>query len=157
MGIVYKLGQGEMLDAIEELWVKLNRHHHDNSPYFKHEYEIFTFAIRKKMLVDKLIEGSIHIDLAVDDNSGQSVAYCVSTVNDDKSGEIESLYVEAAYRRMGIGSELMKRALAWMDEQGAKERTLMVAVGNEAAFGFYSRYGFFPRFTMLKQTEPVSG
>jgi ribosomal protein S18 acetylase RimI-like enzyme len=46
----------------------------------------------------------------------------------------------------------MRRVLAWMDENGTVTKIVEVAAGNEQAFGFYNRYGFFTRKTVLKQT-----
>lgn len=41
--------------------------------------------------------------------------------------------------------------LGW--EQGAESKIVEVAAGNEQAFGFYKRYGFLPRETLMKQVK----
>jgi diamine N-acetyltransferase len=38
-----------------------------------------------------------------------------------------------------------------MDEHGAERKIIGVAVGNEEAFGFYEKFGFYPRVTILRQ------
>jgi ribosomal protein S18 acetylase RimI-like enzyme len=48
---------------------------------------------------------------------------------------------------------LMQKALAWMDEKAAEKKVVAVGVGNEYALGFYARYGFCPRKTVLEQIK----
>jgi ribosomal protein S18 acetylase RimI-like enzyme len=47
----------------------------------------------------------------------------------------------------------MQKALIWLEQNGAVEKIVEVATGNERAWGFYVRYGFLPRKTMLKQVR----
>jgi ribosomal protein S18 acetylase RimI-like enzyme len=47
----------------------------------------------------------------------------------------------------------MEKALAWLNGKGAKKKIVSVAVGNEQAYGFYSRFGFLPRRTLLEQKK----
>jgi ribosomal protein S18 acetylase RimI-like enzyme len=63
-----------------------------------------------------------------------------------------SLYVKATGAWV-LGGSLMKKALSWMGQIGALEKVVEVSSGNEAAFGFYRRYGFLPRKTVLKQAR----
>jgi ribosomal protein S18 acetylase RimI-like enzyme len=81
------------------------------------------------------------------------VGYLVSSLSAERIGVVESVFVSEGYRRLGIGEALMRRALAWMDQNGAVEKTLEVTVGNEPVFGFYGRFGFLPRQTLLKQVK----
>ncbi len=80
-----------------------------------------TWEIRKKELLEKSRNGAIRVDLARDKNTGVLVGYCVSTVSEKRQGEIESIYIEEDYRRSGIGDNLMKKALSWMDEHSVTE------------------------------------
>lgn len=148
--ITYTSGGKELLDLVEPLWLKLAEHHKIRSVHFRPEFEKTNFEIRKKMLDEKAGEGKFLIELAKLTNN-QAIAYCISTINQVKRGEIESIYVEADYRGQGIGETLIKRALAWMDEQGTYERIIAVASGNEEALAFYKRFEFEPRQTILKQ------
>lgn len=150
--ISYKRGSYELLDQVKPIWEKLIEHHKIRSVDFRHEFEIINFDIRKNMLDEKAGQGSIIIDLAVDMTTNQAIGYCISSlIHQTKKGEIESIYVEADYRGQGIGETLIKRALAWMDEQGTYERAIVVASGNEEVLAFYARFGFFPRQIHLKQ------
>jgi ribosomal protein S18 acetylase RimI-like enzyme len=59
-----------------------------------------------------------------------------------RRGHVEMLVVSAAYRRRGIGSELMEEVAGWARRQGAAELVLTVWAGNLAAAAFYERLGF---------------
>lgn len=139
------------LDIIKPLWQKLNDHHKAVARYQKKHFATFTFDMRNQQLLKKSQGGALHIDLAQDSKTGKYVGYCVSTVNFEKQGEIESIYVEEGYRGYGIGDQLMIRALDWLEIMSAKRRILGVAEGNESVFGFYRRYNFYPRMTILEQ------
>ncbi|MAG34849.1 MAG: hypothetical protein CL878_01145 [Dehalococcoidia bacterium] len=58
--------------------------------------------------------------------------------------QVQSLYVDDAYRSQGLGRFLMDRALAWCAEQGADEVGLHVSPSNVSAARFYERLGFHP-------------
>ena len=112
-----------------------------------------TFEKRKDSLLKKAGAGKMRVDLAFDEESGRNVGYCVSSINSEKLGEIESIFVDAAYRGIGIGGSLMKKALFWMEQQDVAEKIVEVAVGNEQALDFYAQYGFLPRKMVLKQIK----
>ncbi|MBN2735100.1 MAG: hypothetical protein JXQ82_09630 [Methanomicrobiaceae archaeon] len=50
-------------------------------------------------------------------------------------------------------STLILRALSWLDKNGSVENRVPVANGNEAAFSFYQKFGFYPRRTILEQKK----
>jgi diamine N-acetyltransferase len=78
------------------------------------------------------------------------VAYRVSTITPEKVGEVDSIYVREEYRSCGIGDQLMKRSLQWMDEKGAESKKILVTVGNQDVMSFYRVYGFRPRSVVLE-------
>lgn len=125
----------------------------ERSTYFKQHFAAMTWEKRRADLLEKAAKGIMHIDLAVDEATGQSVGYLVSSVNAKKMGEIESIFVSEAYRGLGVGDQLMTNALAWMDLNGSVDKTVEASVGNEQVFGFYGRYGFLPRLIQLKQIK----
>ena len=151
--IRYSNGDQTLLDRIKLLWEELNNHHCQHSPNFKDHYNQMTFEKRKSDLLKKSLSGEMRVDLAVDEGSGFNVGYCVSSLNGEKTGEIESIFVNIAYKGLGIGDSLIKNALSWMDNQGAVAKIVEVGDGNEKAFGFYARYGFLPRKMVLKQVK----
>ena len=110
---------------------------------------------RRDGLRRKVCGGSLRTDLARDPGTGEYVGYCITSLTGDHKGEIESIYVDPDHRSRGIGDALMRRALQWLDDGGAKVKTLGVAAGNEVVFGFYRRYGFVPRATILQQIPEV--
>ena len=71
------------------------------------------------------------MDLARDVSTGQVIDYAVTTLSEVDAGEIDSIFVKEAYRGTGVENRLMKRALAWLDENRARTKTIVVATGNE--------------------------
>jgi RimJ/RimL family protein N-acetyltransferase len=137
------------LGIIRPLWDKLNAHHITVSKYFKDTRAVTTFDMRKKQLMEKSYQGALRIDLARDAVTKEYIGYCVTSVDPEKQGEIESIYVEKDYRLSGIGDSLMTRALAWLETVTEKKTILTVAEGNEGVFAFYRRHNFYPRVTGL--------
>jgi ribosomal protein S18 acetylase RimI-like enzyme len=152
LSIDYVSGNQVLLDDIRFLWEQLNQYMVKCSVGFKRHYLSMTFGKRKCELLEKAAHGEMRVDIAVDKQSNQKVGYCVSGLDEAKTGEIESIFVAEDYRGLGVGGTLMQKALAWMDEKAAEKKVVAVGVGNEHAFGFYSRYGFCPRKTVLEQT-----
>jgi ribosomal protein S18 acetylase RimI-like enzyme len=151
--IKYLQGDGKMLAEIESLWKILNQYHCERSKHFKEHYSGMTFELRKAQLLNKSRDGKLRVDLAVDQASGSAVGYVVSSMNAQKIGEVESIFVRAEYRGLGIGGSLLTKALAWMDQSGAVEKIVETSIGNEQAWRFYGRFGFLPRKTILKQVK----
>ena len=151
--IRYSHGDQALLDKIKLLWEELNKHHCQHSLNFKDHYNQMTFKKRKFDLLQKSLSGKMRVDLAVDEVSGCTVGYCVSSINREKTGEIESIFVNVTYRRLGIGDSLIRNALSWLDKEEAVAKIVEVGEGNEHSLGFYARYGFLPRKTVLKQVK----
>ena len=144
-------GYEELLDEVSALWERLNEHHKSNSIHFKEKYDKFTFEDRRKGFLEKAKEAKLKIYLAKDKSTDTFIGYSICTITKDLIGELESLYVEAAYRKYGLGDKLITSALSWMKENHTKSITIGVAAGNEQAFKFYERYGFYPSVTLLKE------
>ena len=139
------------IEIIRPLWEQLNEHHHEQSRYFRSFYTTLTFDDRKTYFESASSTGSLRIELAEDTSAAHVVGYCVGSLSPERYGEIESIFVEAPYRRSGTGSELMQRMLAWLDACGAVRKRVSVGNGNEVAGEFYQRFGFYPRLTVLEQ------
>jgi len=147
--ICYVYGGAELLDEIRPLWEQLNQHHAAVSPHFAVDFQAKTFARRKLALLEKYADGEIRVDIAR--FRGRGVGYLISALAPDGVGEIESIYIEGRFRGQAIGERLMRRALDWLDARGAHTKVIDVAVGNERAYHFYARFGFYPRVVRLKQ------
>ncbi len=141
------------IDQIKTLWEGLNKHHLERSNDFKERYATMTFETRKENLFKKLGSGEMSIELAIDSKMEKPVGYCLSIIVSlpEVEGEVESLYVDPAYRGKGIGDVFMKHALEWMNSKLIKTKKIIVAAGNEEVFSFYEKYRFFPKFTTLEQ------
>ena len=137
----------EELDKIKPLWEKLVEHIKVRSTHFSDWFETRTFEKRKAELMKKSDRGKLHINLAVYGN--EYIGYCVSSVC-CKTGEIDSIFVEENHRSYGIGGEMMKRALAWMEEEQAESVNIAASIGDEDVLPFYQHYGFFPKRILLK-------
>lgn len=146
--ITYRTGGVEQLHLIQPLWEALNEHHRARSTHFAGFWATNTFASRQTQLEAKAAKGRLMVELA-GIGEGPPAAYCVSSI-EGEVGEIESIYVAPELRGQGIGDAFMKHALTWMDEHEVKRPCVAVVAGNEAAFGFYARYGFYPCYTMLR-------
>jgi len=149
--IAYISGGSELLDRIQPLWEQLNQQHAALSPHFASEFEANSFSKRKAGLLKKYADGQLRVDLCR--APGILIGYLVSGMTSDGIGEIESIFVAAEFRGQGIANELMHRALEWLDLQGVHTKAIAVAVGNERAYTFYERFGFYPRLVMLKQKD----
>jgi ribosomal protein S18 acetylase RimI-like enzyme len=149
--IIYVSGNKALLNKIEPLWQQLNSHHLSRSPYFKDYYRTLTFQDRKRAILQRALGGEVRVDLAL--NGDTPIAYCVSSIDRAQTGEIDSIFVDTKYRGQGIGRTLMEKAIAWLSSVGAKKKIVSVGVGNEQAYGFYARFGFLPRRTMLEQKQ----
>lgn len=143
-------GSIELLDLVQPLWEKLNKHHEVNSNYFPDRFRNLTFEIRKnKFINDKNL--AVNIDLIKDKERDLYIGYCISTINKDLVGEIDSLFIEKEYRKFGLGDKLMNRALEWLNNNKVKTKVIGVAEGNESVLDFYKRYGFYKRRIILEQ------
>jgi len=146
-GICYIEVGAQNLDRIKPLWEKLMEHIKLRSTYFREWFRTRTFDQRKAELLRKAAEGKLRVDLAID--GGRGIGYCVSSISYGV-GEIDSIFVEDSYRLSGIGSELMKRALSWMENDQVERIKLAASIGNEEVLPFYRSHGFLPKHILLE-------
>jgi diamine N-acetyltransferase len=141
------------LDSIGFLWEKLKEHHRVRSMHFAGGLARLTFEKRKTSLLDKVQNGFLHLDIAKEAGTGKFVGFCISSVTENKTGEIDDIFVESAYRGYGIGDVFMRKALAWMNGLNVERRVIAIGAGNEEVLPYYARFGFFPRITILTPPE----
>ena len=140
------------IDLIQPLWILLNEHMRERATTFRSHFEQITFDDRKKHFEKVAATGLLRVDLAFDQlQNGRYVGYCVSSLSPEMVGEIESIFIREGYRSLGIGSTLVNRALAWFGENGSVRNRVSVSDGNEAAWSFYKKFGFYPRMMVLEQ------
>jgi len=112
-----------------------------------------TFDVRKQKLLAKGGADRIRVDLVSAGLDKPAVAYCISTVSDDGVGEIDSIYVKEDLRGQGVGSELVRRALAWLESKQVVAKTVSVMSDNDEALAFYRRFSFHPRTILLQESR----
>lgn len=149
MQISYVIGKEELLNEVKPLWERLNEHHKNKTTYFYDKFNKFTFDKRMNGLLEEDIEVSIII--ARNENINLNVGYCITTINKNDMGEIQSIFIDKEYRKYGIGEELMDRALNFLNERNIEKIIVGVAEGNEEAIGFYEKFGFRKRTTILER------
>ncbi len=81
-------------------------------------------------------------DLLVADIGSRVAGYIVTMDLDERTGKIISFAVRPEYRRMGIGSMLLKKAIERLKARGKKRVLLEVRVSNEPAQRLYKKFGF---------------
>jgi ribosomal protein S18 acetylase RimI-like enzyme len=148
---LYRIVDESGFDAVGPLWEKLRAYHAQLPWRFAAEMHGSPFEPRKQELLAKAVSGKLRIELVSTGSEMADVAYCVSTVSADGRGEVDSLFVEEGFRGCGIGSELVRCALAWLESAGATSKLVTVAHGNAEALALYERFGFYPRSVVLQQ------
>ena len=73
-----------------------------------------------------------------------NLLYTVSTALGERVALLEDMVVGAAARRDGVGSALLRVAIAHAAEAGCKRITLLTDPDNTDAQRFYARHGFTP-------------
>jgi ribosomal protein S18 acetylase RimI-like enzyme len=133
------------IGIIKSLWEDLNAHHLSHSTNFTHHFSKLRFEDRVEALKkrDQFIA-------YVAESGHESVGYCIATVH-DRAGEIDSLFLSAAYRGKGYGKALMDLALNWLNDQNCETIRVSIAEGNEEALDFYRRFGFAERFVVMQK------
>jgi ribosomal protein S18 acetylase RimI-like enzyme len=147
----YRVSGAEGLDDIRPLWEKLRAHYSPFLSPFGHETPPFIFEPRKQEIVAKAAPGKTRVELVSIVSEAVDIAYCVSTVSPSGRGELDSMFVEERCRGRGIGSELVRHALAWMESAEASSKVVTVAYANERVLAFYRRFGFHARAILLQQ------
>jgi len=146
-------GNADNLDLIQPLWEKLNQLHFDLSLHFKNRFQDMNWDKRKHMLLQK--SKNILFDYVIDKNDNRIIGYCISTIDkeDNKIGEIDSIYIDETYRKSGLGKQLIDRAILWLKSNKTEIQKLLVGVGNEQVFDFYKQFDFFPLHIVLQRIE----
>jgi GNAT superfamily N-acetyltransferase len=149
--VEYGVLDPEQIDLIRPLWERLNAHHACISTNFSEELRARRFQDRKSQLLGD--DKRLHILLVSPSGAKNPIAYCIASVTPSGEGEIDSMFVEEEYRGRGIGTNLMKRSLTWLDESSATTKSVVVLFENDEALNFYARFGFYPRNVNLIQKK----
>lgn len=129
------------IEIIKPLWEKLNTIHLNKSVYFKSKYESFTFDKRIQSIYKKSQKGILKLDVLLDNDKGEYIGYCLSSI-EESLGEIESIFIENQYRKLGLGDKLINNALGWFELNRIEKIEINVVYANDEALPFYERHGF---------------
>ena len=71
-----------------------------------------------------------------------NILFTVSTALGERVGILEDMIVLPARRGAGVGTTLLRRAIAKAQERGCRRLTLLTDADNRSAHRFYERHGF---------------
>jgi len=137
------------VDLIEPLWDALKDHHQQRTTDYHEYYQQNTFAKRKAELLSK---DRLAIFVAYDQQ--KPIGFCVVSAVDETHihpdkpllsellGELDSLYLEQAYREHGLGMSLAVKGIEWLKDINVRSIRLSVGQGNERVISFYRKLGF---------------
>ena len=100
--------------------------------------------------LEKIINGDDSM-LFIADVTGRPVGFAEVYVRQDtpdparvsyRYGRLQSLMVDEAFRRQGVGRRLMEAAERWAREQGATEMRLDIWEFGQGPLGFYGKTGY---------------
>jgi diamine N-acetyltransferase len=111
--------------------------------------EEYIRSLRDDGLLQKTQDGKLQVQLVFVDYEEKPIGFCVTSLTQERVGEVEALFVLEGYQGNKLGGKLFQNALVWMEKEGATEQRLVVAVGNEKVFDFYAKYGFSPGYSTL--------
>ncbi len=156
--IAYRSGGAALLPAVGQMRRDLMKYIAAVCPRFAEDFSSGLVIERGRAHMRKAARrGGLRVDLADERVSGETIGYCVSTVDENGTGEIYSLFVEERFRGQRVGDALMRRALAWMGRKRVNRKVISVALGNERVLPFYARFGFYPRMIQLEQPPKPAG
>ena len=150
MDIEYSEISSDEISLIENLWIKLNRLHSETSPFFAEEYAQKNFSDRKDELLKKGEEGILKIMIAKDKETRVIAGYCICSVIQDR-GEIDSIFVEEAWRKHNIGNEFLEKADEFFRLKAVKKQILSVYAGNEKIIPFYKKHDYYPKYIIMEK------
>ena len=138
------------IQLIKPLWEKLNLINFNKSVYFKSKYEKFKFEKRMESINRISENGTVKLDVILDNDTMEYVGYCLSLI-EDNIGEIESIFIEKQYRGYKLGDKLMINALNWFESNSITNVQINVVYANDEVIPFYERYGFYVGNYILKR------
>ena len=97
--------------------------------------------------------------VVVAESDGQPVGFLIGNILAQKAGDarqikqayLQNLYVDADFRKGGVGKELVEDFKNYCRNEGVKRLNVSVLAANETAVKFYSTVGFEPRSLSLSQ------
>lgn len=104
----------EEIKIIKPLWEQHQSIRIEKLHKMKSNKKVFSFKNGIDKICKKAENGKIKLEMLLDNDSGDYVGYCISSINDNL-GEIESIYVKNRYRKTGYGAKLLENAMSWFE------------------------------------------
>jgi GNAT superfamily N-acetyltransferase len=107
----------------------------------------WAFGKESKEYFSDLIENN-YVILATVDN--EPVGYLAGSLYQDDTysyydgltAELDNMFIEEEYRKLGIGSKLINAFTEWCKKQSAKRIFVTATIGNDNTIEFYKKHGF---------------
>ncbi len=135
------------LDAVEDLWHQLAKHHEELSDSFS----LAPDAVKRwsKYLRDKFPQLSTKLIVAEEDEKLVAFMLCLLEPNypifrERKIGVISDVYVKQDRRRKGLAKKMLDVAVAWFRKNKVSTVRLNVAADNLEARAAWRMIGFEP-------------
>ncbi len=148
----------EAVDRFAPLWESLRSHHESLEPHIAMIAPERSWELRRELELRFLAPAGSFALVAVQD--GRDVGYAVVTIHEgpddtwvtgDRIAEVETLSVAPDARGAGIGTLLLDRVDAELEQAGIRDLQIAVIVANDAARRFYERRGLRPRILLLSR------
>jgi diamine N-acetyltransferase len=134
----FKEGSSELLASCGALWELFISNQAKSAGEMSVGVEDYIRSLRDDGLLQKTQDGKLQVQLVFVNDEEEPIGFCVTSLTQERVGEVEALFVLERYQGNKLGGQLFQNALAWMEKEGASEQRLVVAVGNEKVFDFYS-------------------
>jgi diamine N-acetyltransferase len=145
----FKEGSSELLASCGTLWELFISNQAESAGDMSVGVEEYIRSLQNNGLLQKTQDGKLQVQLVFVDDEEEPIGFCITSLTQERVGEVETLFVLESYQGNKLGGQLFQNALAWMEKEGATEQRLVVAVGNEKVFDFYAKYRFFPGYSTL--------
>ena len=137
------------IDRLIEMRLALQKHHEERNPRVWRMSHAGRAGLRDGML-DLLSDRSVRVFVAVDDDGDLAGMVIASAIEGERhlpsmSGKMDWLFVSEAYRRRGIGIQLVKRVCQFFAEHHIEEVAVGYIAENTEAIQFWDKLGFEPR------------
>ncbi len=144
MAIIRKANRKDRA-AVVDLWTRLADYHAALDPVFRPAPEaprVFAKFLRRCMKSKNAL-------VLLAEERGVPVGMCMALIDNNppifeatRFGRLSDLFVDADYRRRGIGTELLQAVRKWLAENGVTVCRASAAEQNPALENFWLRSGF---------------
>ena len=146
------------IHRIVELWYEMSVYHEQIDSYFKLAPD--GKSVYRNFLSSHI--GARDVALFVAEDEGVVKGYVMVKVEirpavflSQRTGFIQELAVTEDFQRMGVGQELLTKALTWLKEQGISEVSCHYSLDNPKSSKFWSEAGF--KVTTVTGTIHLNG